>query len=287
MKINNIFNEKDIVFSCEVFPPKPKDDITTVYNTIETLKRITPDFISVTYGAGGSTKERTIDIASKIKNEYGLEALMHLTCINSSSDDISLILKQLEGAGIENILALRGDIPEGSKKKDITKDFCFAVDLLEFIKKHGDYCVGIAGYPEIHPESYDLDSDINYLKQKVAKGADFIITQLFFQNELLFRFMDKLLKNNINIPVSAGIMPVFKAKLIKKLVTLCGASIPRDLEIIIDKYKDNPVDMEKAGIEYASKQIIDVLAHDFRGIHLYTMNKPALAEKISKNTGLR
>ncbi|MFW6134329.1 MAG: methylenetetrahydrofolate reductase [NAD(P)H] [Elusimicrobiota bacterium] len=287
MKVSQIYNKKDIVFSCEVFPPKPGKSIDTVYSTISDLREIAPDFVSVTYGAGGGTKKRTLEISSKIKNEYNVESLMHLTCVTTKKEEIHHIINDIKKNNIENILALRGDYPEKTDKIDVSSDFCYAVDLVEFIKKHGNFCIGVAGYPETHPEAESRDKDIIHLKEKVDAGADFIITQLFFDNNLYYRFIDDITAKGIEIPVSAGIMPVFKAKLVKKMVSLCGASIPGDLQKLIDKYKHNPEDMRKAGIDYALNQINDLIRNDIRGIHLYTMNKSDIAEEISYKTGLR
>ncbi len=287
MKISDIYKQKKTVFSCEVFPPKPENDIKTIYTTIKELKTISPDFVSVTYGAGGGTKTRTLEISSKIKKEYNLESLMHLTCINSSFNDITKILDAVKNNEIENILALRGDIPKNKDKKDIITDFQFAVELIDFIKKYNNFSIGAAGYPEKHPESLNINNDIEYLKNKVGKGAEFIITQLFFNNEDFYKFMDRIHSSGITVPVSAGIMPVVKAKLIIKMVNLSGATIPGKLQNLIDKYGHNLRDMEKAGIDYSIQQITNLLKQGVNGIHLYTMNNADLAKKISKNTNLR
>lgn len=287
MKIKEIYKENDVVFSCEIFPPKPEDDIEIVYKTIEEIKELAPDYISVTYGAGGGTKERTLEISKTIKNNYKLETLMHLTCVNSTQSDIVNILNEVKKSGIKNILALRGDIPAGQIREEIVTDFCFAVDLVDFILKHNDFCIGVAGYPEVHPESPNEEKDTEFLRNKIEKGADFINTQLFFNNEYFYRYIDRIRSANICVPVSAGIMPVFKANLIKRMVELSGATIPVKLQSLIDKYSHKPEDMEKAGIDYASEQIIDLLKQGINGIHLYTMNKANLAKAIAKNTGLR
>lgn len=287
MKIKDIYKKKTPVFSCEVFPPNPHADIDIIYSTISDLKELSPDFISVTYGAGGGTKDRTVEISSQIKNEYKLESLMHMTCIDSEFGYIEDTLTEVKNKGIENILALRGDSPSGEDKEIITKDFRYAVDLINFIKKRDDFCLGVAGYPEVHPESKDMEEDINCLKKKIESGADFIITQLFFQNDFFYRFLDKINSAGINVPVSAGVMPVFKSKLIKKIVSLCGSTIPAKLQNLIDKYAHKPKDMEKAGIDYATDQIIDLLNQKVNGIHLYTMNNARLAQEISRNTSIR
>jgi len=287
LKISQIYKNKKTVFSCEVFPPKRDDDINTVLDTIKELQKLEPDFVSVTYGAGGSTKDNTVEISSRIKNDFSMESLMHLTCIDTKTEDIIKILDKVQDTGIENILALRGDIPNGIEKENIVSEFCYAIDLVKFIKKHNDFCVGVAGYPEKHPEAYNYKQDIINLKKKVDAGADFIISQLFFKNDYFYRFMDEITSQGIDVPVSAGIMPVFKAQLVQKMVSLCGATIPAELNALIEKYGDKPQEMEKTGVDYASEQISGLLANKVRGIHLYTMNKPKLAFEISGNTGLR
>ncbi|MBN2406096.1 MAG: methylenetetrahydrofolate reductase [NAD(P)H] [Elusimicrobia bacterium] len=288
MKIVDIYKEKKPLFSCEVFPPKPENGIDTLYSTISGLEKLSPDFISVTYGAGGGTRERTAEIASRIKNDYGTEALMHLTCINTHYADLKKIIKHIDDLHIENILALRGDMPpEEGRDDDTISDFCYAVDLIYYLKQQKDFCIGVAGYPETHPESPDPDTDVSHLKNKIENGGDFIITQLFFDNTFFYRFLDRISSSGIDVPVSAGIMPVFKAGLIKKMVSLCGATIPPVLQKLIDKYQDKPKDMQKAGIEFASGQILDLIEQQVAGIHLYTMNNALLAEKIAKNTKLR
>jgi len=286
MKIKDIYTGKETVFSCEVFPPKPDHDISTIYDTIDELSRITPDFISVTYSPSGLTKERTIEISANIRNNYKFESLMHLTCIALDIGDIENILSQIDSLGIENILALRGDIPEGTGEVN-DNGLCHASDLVELISKSGNMCIGVAGYPENHPDSSGTDADTRYLKEKIDKGADFIITQLFFDNEYFFRFMDRLEIAGIGIPVSAGIMPVFRAQLIDKMVKLCGASIPSDLQALLDRHGSNDSDMEKAGLDYASAQVEGLLKQGVSGIHIYAMNRAHHAVSIARNTGMR
>lgn len=287
MKIREIFKANKTVFSCEVYPPKSLDSMETIYDTIRELKEISLDFLSVTYGAGGGTKDRSIELCSKIKKEYSIESLMHLTCVNSKYDDITSILKKLKQEGIDNILALRGDIPLNHNREEVVSDFRYAADLVSFIKSKGDFSIGIAGYPEVHPESENSRSDIEYLKNKIDKGADYIITQLFFRNDYLYRFIDRLESANITIPVSAGIMPVSSVNILKKVISLSGATIPAKLNDLIDKYGDNAENMLKAGIEYASEQIIELISQKTDGIHLYIMNNSHIAKEISQNTGLR
>ncbi|MEA3506679.1 MAG: methylenetetrahydrofolate reductase [NAD(P)H] [Elusimicrobiota bacterium] len=281
MKLSEIYNKKKRVMSCEIFPPKPETDIETIYETIESINDLGPDFISVTYGAGGSNSERTLEVTAAVKEKYGIEPLMHLTCVGNSTKEIQDILDDAAVRGIENVLALRGDIPgESGRKEPLSEDLCYASDLVEFINKSYSFSIGVAGYPEGHPEAADTKEDIKYLKVKTDAGADFIITQLFFDNSYFYRYRDALSAAKIDLPVSAGIMPMFKKQLVKKMVFMCGATIPRELENIIEKYGDSDSDMEKAGIDYASLQISDLMENGVEGIHLYTMNRSKLARKI-------
>jgi methylenetetrahydrofolate reductase (NADPH) len=288
MKICDIFKNKKFVFSCEVFPPQPgakKDDIL---ETIQDLKSISPDFISVTYGAGGKTKDGTIEIASEIKNTYGMEPLMHLTCVETKKSSVDKILRKISQEGIENILALRGDIPTNENFQSNFSDFSYACDLTAYIKSQSDkFCLGAAGYPEGHPEAYSLEKDIKNLKGKIQAGASFIITQMFFKNDFFYLYLEKIREMGITVPVSAGIMPVFKARLLSKMIKLSHATVPSELVSIIDKYRDNDIDMEKAGIEFAVKQTEDLIKHGVDGIHLFTMNRASIAKKISYHSNLR
>ncbi|MFC2092181.1 methylenetetrahydrofolate reductase [NAD(P)H] [Elusimicrobiota bacterium] len=287
MKIKDLFNNSDLVFSCEVFPPKPDSDVKIIHSTIERLSEIKPDYISVTYGAGGGTKDSTIEISSSIIKKFNMEALMHLTCIDASVDDMRKILHQLKDNTVENILALRGDLPVGKQKHEVLFDYKYASDLVKFIKQNGNFCIGVAGYPEVHHESHTMRKDIMYLKNKVENGADFINTQLFFKNDFFFNFIDNIRSAGINIPVSAGIMPIYKARMIKRIVELSHASIPSKLASLLDKYSHDDADMEKAGLEFASCQISGLLEQGVEGIHLYTMNNADIAFKIAKNLNLR
>ncbi|HHY04228.1 MAG TPA: methylenetetrahydrofolate reductase [NAD(P)H] [Thermoanaerobacterales bacterium] len=281
MLIKDIFLSKTPVISFEIFPPKREYPIETVYETIESLNKLKPDFISVTYGAGGSSRDRTVEIASTIKNKYGIEALAHLTCLSSSKEDIQTILMELRQNQVENILALRGDIPsEGLKGEPY---FNFAKELVSFIKSEGGFCIGAAAYPEGHVECASLDKDIQYLQEKVQCGVDFLITQLFFDNKRFYEYKDKLVQKGINVPVMAGIMPVLNKNQIKKMVSLSGASLPNNIIRILDKYEHSPEALREAGIAYATEQIIDLLSWGADGIHIYTMNKPDVADTILNN----
>lgn len=288
MKICDIYKEKKTVFSCEVFPPKPGANKEIILQTIKKLQEISPDFISVTYGAAGETKEGTIEMAASIKKTYDIEPLMHLTCVENKKKDIDKILEKIDKKGIENILSLRGDIPADRKFKTNASDFTHASDLTAYIKSSKDkFCLGAAGYPEGHPEAYSMEKDIENLTKKIETGASFIITQMFFKNDFFYVYLDKIREMEVSVPVSAGIMPVFKAKLLSKMINLSRATIPSGLISLIEKYGDNDPDMEKAGIEFAVEQIEDLIKHGVEGIHLFTMNRASLARKISSYSNLR
>lgn len=281
MKIANLFTKKKPTISFEVFPPNEIYSLEEVFNVIDKLAELKPDFISVTYGAGGATRGRTVEIASKIKNENHIEALAHLTCIGAEASEIDSITAELKKNNIENILALRGDYP---KDNSITKqgDFAHACDLVKYLKEKNSFSIGGAYYPEGHQDTNDL-LDLFNLKTKVEAGTDFLISQIFFDNEQFYEFRDKLRKLNINVPLVAGIMPVTNAKQIRKITSLCGCSIPEKLAKILDRYENNPQALKEAGIAYATEQIIDLITSDIDGIHLYTMNKVETAGKIMES----
>ncbi len=279
MKIRELFDKKTI-FSLEVFPPKKTSSVDVIYKTLEELGDIHPDFISVTFGAGGSGNSRyALDIASKIR-ENGIIPMLHLPCINFTKEEIDSALDEAKSRGIENILALRGDI-----NPDITpiKQFSHASDLIPYIKTRGDFDVAGACYPEGHPDSETLDEDIENLRKKVDSGADHLITQLFFDNDYFYNFRDKAVKAGINVPIEAGIMPVVNKNQIERMVTTCGASLPHKFVKIMQKYGQNPEAMRDAGIAYAINQIVDLAASDVDGIHLYSMNNAYVARKISES----
>lgn len=281
MNINNLFNEKKMVFSFEIFPPKQESKIDTVYSTLDELKGLSPDFISVTYGAGGSlSKNMTCEISSIIKNKYKIEPLAHLTCINSTRNQVDNILRELKNQGIENILALRGDLPVES---NIGGEFTYASDLISYIKEKKAFNIVGACYPEGHLESKSYEEDLLNLKRKQESGVTHLISQLFFDNEYFYNFLDKKEKYGINIPIQAGIMPVINAKQIKRIVSLCGAKVPNKFIKIMNKYEYNPEALRDAGIAYATEQIIDLISSGIDGIHLYTMNNPYVAKKISES----
>ncbi len=286
-KIIDLYKENKIVLSMEIFPPKADYSLETIFNTLDELIKLNPSYISVTYGAAGSNRGRTVDIAARIKKEYGIESQAHLTCIGHSKTEIESILDNLLNEEIHNIMALRGDFPENEPDFDLEKhEYRFAFELIKDIRNRADFGIAAAAHPEGHPECKRLSEDIINLKQKVDTGVDFLITQMFFDNRVFYDFVDKALKIGINCPVIPGIMPVLNAKQIKKVIYLCGASIPAKLLKLVDKYENNPNDMEKAGIEYASEQVADLITSKVPGIHLYTMNKAGQISEIVENVGL-
>ena len=280
MNMTQLFEKKKPVFSLEIFPPKKNaGGIETIYQTLDGLKDIKPDFISVTYGAGGNLADKsTCDICAIIKEKYGILPIAHLTCVNNSRADIDVILESLKNVGVSNILALRGDINPDIAPKD---DFAHASDLVSYIKAKGDFNISGACYPETHPESEDAVSDILNLKKKVENGTEHLISQLFFNNEDFYAFREKAKLAGINLPIEAGIMPVTNKNQVLRMATMCGASIPRKMSRLLNRFENNPKALEDAGIAYAIDQIVDLIANDVDGIHLYTMNKPYIAQRIS------
>ncbi len=279
MRTNELFHQKT-VFSFEVFPPKKDSSVGTVYSTLEELKGLSPDFISVTYGASGGAGNRlTVQIASDIKHRYGVESVAHLPCINFTKEEVLAILEDFRQNGIENILALRGDITPGVPPKT---DFRHASDLVSFLRGHGDFNIIGACYPEGHPESPDIVSDIRSLKRKVDAGVSQLISQLFFDNDSFYSFLERARIAGIDVPVEAGIMPVTNKKQIERMVSLCKVALPKKFTTMMQKYENNPAAMRDAGIAYAVDQIVDLAAHGVDGIHLYTMNNAYVARKISE-----
>ena len=287
MRISDLYSKKKPVVSCEIFPPKPDYPIETIFATLSGLSEMKPDFISVTYGAGGSSCARTVQIASTVKNEYGVETLAHLTCVGADRAATDEVLEQLKGAGIENVLALRGDLPEGTESTVDGVHHEYAKDLIAHLRSKHEVCIAAAAYPECHPRCSGRLLDRERLKQKVDAGASFLITQLFFDNAMYYQMMEEIRAKEMSCPVSAGIMPVLNAAQIRRITGLCGATIPKGLAVLLQKFGDKPAEMEKAGLEYACEQIMDLVSHGVDGIHLYTMNKPAQTKVILKLTGLR
>ena len=280
MNIADIFKEKT-VFSFEVFPPKKESGVETVYNTLKELKELNPDFISVTYGAGGSgiANATTVDLCAMIKNELNTETIAHLSCLYNTKGDIDNILEQLKSKGIYNILALRGDV---NPDYELKHDFKYASDLTEYIiSKNMGFNVSGACYPEVHQEAKNIIEDIKNLKQKVEAGADHLVSQLFFDNNAFYDFIEKVRVADIDVPVEAGIMPVTNKKQIERMVSMCGASIPAKLSKLLQKFGDDHIAMRDAGISYAIDQIVDLVANGVDGVHIYTMNDPYVAKRIS------
>lgn len=283
MKIAEMFGKGKTILSFEVFPPKKTSSIETVYSTIEQLTDLKPAYISVTYGAGGNlANNSTCEIASAIKNKYNTEAMAHVTCVNCTKSDLETILSRFNDAGIENILALRGDINPDIPPKT---DFKYASELVTFIKEHGDFGISGACYPEVHAEAPDMITDILNLKKKVDAGAETLVTQLFFENKAFYDFRDKARIAGINVPISAGIMPVTNKSQIERMVSMCGASLPQKFTKMIQKYEFNQEALIDAGIAYAADQIVDLISNGVEGIHLYTMNNPYVARKITEIIG--
>ena len=284
MKISEILNSKKLTVSFEVFPPKKQDSFESVKNTALTLSKTNPDFMSITYGAGGSTQANTAEIAQIIQNS-GTTALAHLTCVRSDMEQIKATMKDLKARGISNVLALRGDLPkdESFQGQSLFPSGLFhASDLIPLLKNEG-FCTGGACYPEGHPESLNREVDIDNLKYKVDAGVDFLTTQMIFDNDMLYSFLYRLQTAGIHVPVIAGIMPITSASQVSKMVDLSNAYIPRKLLGICDRFRHDNLAMKQAGIAYATDQIIDLITNGIRGIHIYTMNKPEIAEAIIKN----
>ena len=282
MKISELLQNGNITFSCEIFPPKPGADISRMWEVVQGIAELSPDFISVTYGAGGSTSKRTVEIASAIQEQHGIPALAHLTCVSSSREDIRSQLDLMKQNRLENILALRGDMPKDGSTPALTH-YKYACELIEDIKSQGDFCIGAACYPEGHVECERREDDIDYLKHKVECGCDFLTTQMFFDNNVLYNFMYRILAKGIHVPVIAGIMPVINSRQIKRSCELSGTQLPQRFRRIAEKFSDDPLAMKQAGIAYATEQIIDLLSNGVEHIHLYTMNKPEIAASIMNN----
>lgn len=281
MQIASLFHKNRPVFSLEVFPPKKTSPIDIIYKTLDNLKDLQPDFISVTYGAGGNAGDTsTADIASNILHKYGILPLAHLTCVNYTKKEIGQILDSLKEKEIKNVLALRGDINPDIPPK---KEFSYASDLVKYIKDKGDFFISGACYPEGHLDAEDIDKDIEHLKLKVEAGAQHLISQLFFDNSHFYNFIDKTRKAGITVPIQAGIMPVINKSQIERMVTLCGASIPSKFSKMMQRFEHSPEAIKEAGIAYAVDQIVDLISQGVDGIHLYTMNNPYVARRITES----
>lgn len=284
MKIIDILKRDGRAFSFEFFPPKDEDGMGKLYVTVNTLKTLRPSFVSVTYGAGGSTRAKTVTLVEKIKSEIGIESMAHLTCVGHTREELMQILTELKNAGMNNLLALRGDPPKGETKFVKPEGgFEYASELVAMIKENLDFCIGVAGYPEGHVECPDKQKDLEHLKIKVDAGGDFIITQLFFNNEAYFRFVDAAQKIGIRAPIIAGIMPITNFQQIQRFAAMCGAVIPPPLQEKLEQCKDNSNCVEQIGIDYATKQCDELLRKGVPGIHFYTLNKSTATKTIFEN----
>ena len=279
MKINNLFKEKKVVYSFEIFPPKVNDDVSKVLDTLENIRDISPDYVSITYSAGGSKNSRTKEIAQIVKNDYGIEPLAHLTCLNSTKDEVISAIDGLVDIGVENVLALRGDRIEGKVKSD----FAHASDLVELIKSRSDMNVVGACYPEGHPESANIVEDIRNLKIKIDKGVTHLNSQLFFDNDDYLKYLDMVRLAGITVPIEAGVMPLVKASQFGGIVKMTGAKMPTKISRMYSKFADDPDSLMEAGIAYATDQIVDLLSSGVDGIHLYIMNNTYVAKRITDN----
>ena len=281
MKITDIITAPTPSLSFEVFPPKTSAGFDSVRSATEEIAKLKPSYMSVTYGAGGGTSEYTIAIAENLKNNFGVTPLAHLTCVSSTKDDVMSKLQQLKERGIENILALRGDIPEDLDRSKM--QYRHAYELINDIKSFGDFCIGGACYPEGHPESPSSKDDILYLKEKVEAGCEFLTTQMFFDNNILYNFLYRIREAGITVPVIAGIMPVTNAKQIKRICSISQNALPQRFIRIVDHFGDNPAAMLQAGVAFATEQIIDLLANGINAVHIYSMNRPDVASMIRQN----
>lgn len=281
MKISALLQKKTPVFSFEFFPPKTDEGLTNLLETVASLKELAPSFVSMTYGAGGSTRSKTIDLVSKIKHEIGIEAAAHLTCVGHNQDELKDILSELEHKGIENVVALRGDPPKGqSAFVPAANGFRYASQLVQFIRENFAFSIGVAGYPEKHVEASSLDVDMGHLRKKIQAGGDFIITQLFFDNADYFSFVNKLRKMGVNAPVVAGLMPITDFEQVKRFTTMCGAKIPSFLLQALEKNSADKEHVSRLGVDHAVAQCRGLLKQGVPGIHFYTLNKSRSTREI-------
>ena len=284
MKIISLLNQDKLSISCEVFPPKTESAFDSVKHATEEIAKLRPSFMSVTYGAGGGTSKYTLDIAKDIKQNYGVPSIAHLTCVSSTKGTVREKIKEIKEAGIKNVMALRGDIPAELENADRSKwDYRHAIDLIRELKKAGDFCIGGACYPEIHPESVNQKEDVKYLNEKVEAGCDFLTTQMFFDNNLLYNFLYKIREAGITTPIVPGVMPITNANQVDRAIKLSGSFMPQRFKSLVDKFGSSPSAMKQAGIAYATDQIIDLFANGIKNVHVYSMNKPDVASKIISN----
>ena len=285
MKLSELFRQEKLSLSFEVFPPKTDTAFESVKTATEEIAKLNPSFMSVTYGAGGGTSQYTLDIAKNIKETYGVPTLAHLTCVSSTRETVHQRIQAMKEAGLENVMALRGDLTPELKDAD-RSDWVYrhAVDLIRELKESGaDFCIGGACYPEIHPESADQKEDILHLKEKVDAGCEFLTTQMFFDNNLLYNFLYKIREAGITVPIIPGIMPITNAKQVERAIQLSGSFMPQRFKSLVDKFGSSPAAMKQAGIAYATDQIIDLYANGIKNVHVYSMNNPDVAEKIQSN----
>ena len=279
--IRNKYTGEQVEFSCEVFPPKRDDDMYEIFQTLDAMEGLTPDYISVTYGAGGSNSKKTAKLSAYIQNVCDVEALAHMTAVGMTRDTLTERLEELKKKGVKRILALRGDKPKLMSDEEFeNREYRYASDLIRGIKDFGGFRIAAACYPEKHPESPDVETDIRYLKEKCDLGVDELITQMFFDNEKFYQFLDRLKEVGVTVPVHAGIMPITKVNQLGTSVSLSGSSVPTELSNLIAKYSEDPEGMRRAGIDYAVRQIEDLLRHGITGIHLYSMNKADVTKEI-------
>ena len=285
MKLSDLFQKDGLMLSFEVFPPKTDTAFDSVKTATEEIAKLRPSFMSVTYGAGGGTSKYTLEIAKNIKAEYGVPTLAHLTCVSSTKETVHQRITDMKEAGIQNVMALRGDLtPELMDSDRSGWTYRHAVDLIRELKECGaDFCIGGACYPEVHPESTNQAEDIRYLKEKVDAGCSFLTTQMFFDNNLLYNFLYKIREQGITVPIIPGIMPITNAKQMKRSIQMSGCFVPQRFKSLLDKFGSSPAAMKQAGIAYATDQIIDLYANGIKNVHVYSMNNPDVAEKIQSN----
>ena len=285
MKIIELLKDEKLSLSFEVFPPKVDSSFESVKTATEEIAKLKPAFMSVTYGAGGGTSKYTLDIAKNIKDKYDVSSLAHLTCVSSTKETVRQRIEDMKNSGIKNVMALRGDIPEEMLGEDRTRwDYRYAIDLVRELKESdAEFCIGGACYPKIHPESLNQKDDIKYLKEKVDAGCEFLTTQMFFDNNLLYNFLYKIREAGITVPVVAGIMPITNANQVARAISLSGSHVPQRFKSLVDKFGSDPAAMKQAGIAYATDQIIDLFANNVTNVHVYSMNKPDVAQKIQSN----
>jgi methylenetetrahydrofolate reductase (NADPH) len=282
MKISEVLQSQARSLSFEVFPPKTDSSFETVRSATEEIASLAPSYMSVTYGAGGGTSKYTVEIAKNIKEKYSVPTLAHLTCVSSTRETVRQRIEDMKSAGIRNVMALRGDIPSGME--DAPRDYKYAIELIREIRESGyDFCIGGACYPEVHPESLNAELDILHLKEKCDAGLDFLTTQMFFDNELYYRFLDKARASGITLPIVPGVMPITRANQVERAISLSGSFVPRRFLALVDKFGDDPRAMTQAGIAYATDQIIDLFASGMTNVHVYSMNKPEVARAILYN----